>query len=396
MNKLTIRDINLKDKKILVRVDYNVPLTSNGEIADDTRITATLPTIEYIIKNRGVAILISHLGKPKGKVVKELSLRPVAQRLSELLGQEVVFIEDLFSPSLKTTLDQAQGGSVFLLENLRFFPEEEKNDEDFSRYLASLGDIYVNDAFATAHRAHASTYGVAKFSSYAVAGFLMEREISYLSYLLSEPQRPYVAIIGGAKIKDKLGVIKNLISKVDYLLLSGGLVFNFFKVMGYEIGKSIYDSEMEEETKKLIDLNSLKLHLPTDILIANNLTEDAEVKNVKINEILQNWIGVSLGDETTKKYSDIIKQAKTIVWAGPVGIFEVDKFIKASQKIGEAIVSATENGATSVIGGGDTVACLSKLGIKDKVSYVSTGGGATLEFLEGKTLPGIEILNEKK
>ncbi|MEO0131402.1 MAG: phosphoglycerate kinase [candidate division WOR-3 bacterium] len=395
MNKLTIRDIDIKGKRLLVRVDYNVPLTPDGKIADDTRIAATLPTIEYIINNQGVPILMSHLGKPKGKRLTELSLRPVAQRLSELLSREVVFVEDVYNPSLKSTLIKAQAGSVFLLENLRFYPEEEKNDENFARYLASLGDIYINDAFATAHRAHASTYGVAKFSQYAVAGLLMEKEINYLSYLLAEPARPYVAIVGGAKIKDKLGVIKNLLKKVDNLLLGGGLIFNFYKGLGYEIGRSIYDPEMADETQALIALGSPKLHLPTDLLIADKVAEDARTKNVQAHEILPDWIGVSLGEETTARYCEVIKQAQTVVWAGPVGIFEISKFLRASEEIGQAIAQATANGATSVIGGGDTVACLQKLGLKNRVSFISTGGGATLEFLEGKSLPGIEILNDK-
>jgi phosphoglycerate kinase len=397
LRKLTIKDVEIKHKVTLVRVDFNVPLSADGKITDETRILATIPTIEYLLRHECKVILMSHLGKPQGKVKKELSLRIVAQRLAEILKKDVQFIENCFEPGLKEKIAAAPWSSLFLLENLRFYPEEEANDENFARYLASLGEVYVNDAFATAHRAHASTWGVAKYCKYSVAGLLMEKEIGYLSYLLFQPKKPYVAIIGGAKIKDKLGVIKNLLPKVDFLLLGGGLVFNFYKAQGFEIGKSIYEPEMVEEARKLIDARSSKLILPQDILIADKLlAEECEVRNTLANQILPEWYGVSLGEKTTEEYSRIIESSQTIVWAGPVGIFEIKKFRAAQEKLASSVVRATEKGATSVIGGGDTVAAFSLLGLKEKVSFVSTGGTATLEFLEGKELPGVSALLDKQ
>ncbi len=392
MKKLSIKDLDIKNKKVLVRVDFNVPLSSAGEISDDTRIRAALPTIEYIISQNGIAILMSHLGKPKGKPDLKYSLRPVAQRLSELIKKEVLFAEDCVGPKAQAIIANTKPGDVVLLENLRFHPEEEKNDLNFSKSLAELGELYVNDAFATAHRAHSSTEGITRYFDKPAAGFLMETEIEHLSYVVESPKHPYVAIIGGAKITDKLGVIKNLAQKVDYLLLAGGLIFNFFKTQGYEIGNSIFEPEVLEEAKNL--LNEKKIKLPIDIVAADKIEADANTQIVKINEIPSNWAGVDIGPETGHKYTEIIKTARTIVWAGPVGVFEIDKFAQGSKTIGLAVADATRSGATSVVGGGDTVACLSKLGLKDKVSFISTGGGASLEFLEGRELPGIKALKD--
>jgi phosphoglycerate kinase len=336
---------------------------------------------------------MSHLGKPKGKPDVKYTLKPVAKRLSELIKREVFFAEDCIGPSAQTIVEKVKPGDVVLLENLRFHAEEEKNVPEFAKVLAGLGELYVNDAFATAHRAHASTEGITKFFKTPAAGFLMEKEIEYLSYVVESPQHPYVAIIGGAKITDKLGVIKNLSKKVDYLLLGGGLIFNFFKAKGYEIGSSIFEPEMLDEAKNL--LSEKKINLPVDVVIADKIDASANVKTVKANAISQGWSGCDIGPDTCKNYTELIKTAKTIVWAGPIGIFEIDKFANGSKEVGLAVANATSAGATSVVGGGDTGAALKKFGLKDKISFISTAGGASLEFLEGKELPGITALKDK-
>jgi len=394
VKKITIRDLDLTNKKVLVRVDFNVPLSSNGEISNDNRIRACLPTIDYIIKANGIAILISHLGKPKGKIDPKYSLKPVAQRLSELIKKDVLFGEDCIGATASSIVAKAKPGDVVLLENLRFHPEEEKNVPEFARSLASLGDLYVNDAFATAHRAHASTEGITKFFDKPAAGFLMEKEIEYLSYVVESPKHPYIAIVGGAKITDKLGVIKKLSKKVDVLLLGGGLIFNFFKAQGFEIGDSIFEPEMLDEAKSL--LSEKKIKIPVDVVVADKIDAEANTKTVKINEIGLGWAGIDIGPQTCTNYTEIIKTAKTIVWAGPIGIFEIDKFANGSKQIAMSVANATQTGATSVVGGGDTVACLAKFGLKDKISFVSTAGGASLEFLEGIELPGIKALKDKE
>jgi phosphoglycerate kinase len=393
MKKLTIRDLDINNKKVLVRVDFNVPLSSTGEINDDNRIRAALPTIEYIIKQNGITILMSHLGKPKGKPDMKYSLKPAVKRLSELIKQDVLFGEDCIGSLAESVVKQAKPGDVVLLENLRFHPEEEKNNPDFAKSLSVLGDLYVNDAFATAHRAHASTEGITKFFKEPVAGLLMEKEIDYLSYVAEQPKHPYVAIIGGAKITDKLGVIKNLLPKVDYLLLGGGLIFNFIKAQGNEIGSSIFEPEMLAEAASL--LTEEKLYLPKDVVIADKIDASANTKIVNVNAILPGWSGVDVGPETIKSYSEIIRNAKTIAWAGPIGMFEIDKFANGSKEIGQAVANVTSAGATSVVGGGDTGSALKKFGLKDKISFVSTAGSASLEFLEGKALPGITALRDK-
>jgi phosphoglycerate kinase len=394
MKKLSIRDLDIKGKKILVRVDFNVPLSATGEITDDNRISAALPTIEYIIRQQGITILMSHLGKPKGKIDSKYSLKPVAKRLSEIIKQDVLFAEDCTGFSAQSVVEKTKPGDVVLLENLRFHSEEEKNVPEFAKALAKLGELYVNDAFATAHRAHSSTEGIAKFFETPAAGFLMEKEIEYLSYVAESPKRPYVAIIGGAKITDKLGVIKNLLQKVDNLVLGGGLIFNFFKAKGYEIGLSIFEPEMLEQAKSL--LSEKKINLPADIVIADKIDACANVKIVNVKNITQGWAGCDIGPETCKTYTEIIKNAKTIVWAGPIGIFEIDKFANGSKEIAKAVADATNKGATSVVGGGDTGSMLKKFALKDKISFVSTAGSASLEFLEGKELPGITALKNKE
>jgi phosphoglycerate kinase len=394
MKKLSIRDLDIKGKKILVRVDFNVPLSATGEITDDNRISAALPTIEYIIRQQGITILMSHLGKPKGKIDSKYSLKPVAKRLSEIIKQDVLFAEDCTGFSAQSVVEKTKPGDVVLLENLRFHSEEEKNVPEFAKALAKLGELYVNDAFATAHRAHSSTEGIAKFFETPAAGFLMEKEIEYLSYVAESPKRPYVAIIGGAKITDKLGVIKNLLPKVDNLVLGGGLIFNFFKAKGYEIGLSIFEPEMLEQAKSL--LSEKKINLPADIVIADKIDACANVKIVNVKNITQGWAGCDIGPETCKTYTEIIKNAKTIVWAGPIGIFEIDKFANGSKEIAKAVADATNKGATSVVGGGDTGSMLKKFALKDKISFVSTAGSASLEFLEGKELPGITALKNKE
>jgi 3-phosphoglycerate kinase len=394
MKKLTVRDIDLNNKKVIVRVDFNVPLTENGDIRDDNRIRAAMPTIDYLLKQNCIVILISHLGKPKGKVDPKYSLKLVAKRLEGLINKPVLFAEDCVGPTAQNVIDKAKLGDVVLLENLRFHIEEEKNNEDFAKALASLGDAYVNDAFATAHRAHASTEGIAKYFKEPVAGFLMEKEIEYLSYAIEQPKHPCIAIIGGAKITGKLGVIKNLAKKLDAWLIAGGLTYNFLKAQDMEIGNSIYEPEMLKPAQEL--LSDPKIKLPIDILVTDKIEPIGNVKVVAFDKIEVGWQGVDIGPATVKRYSEIIKSAQTIVWAGPIGIFEVDRFANGSKEIANAIADATKTGATSVVGGGDTVASLAKFNLKDKVSFVSTAGSASLEFLEGLELPGIKALKDKE
>ncbi|MEO0114860.1 MAG: phosphoglycerate kinase [candidate division WOR-3 bacterium] len=393
MKKLSIKDLPIKNKKVFVRVDFNVPMDETGKIRSDARIQAALPTIEYIIKNQGIAILASHLGKPKGKRDLKYSLRPVAQRLSELLKKPVLFAEDCIGESVEKVISETKPGDVVLLENLRFHPEEEKNDSNFAKALANLADLYVNDAFGTAHRAHASTEGMAKLFDKPAAGLLLEKEIDYLSSVIESPQHPFVGIIGGAKISDKLAVIKNLLLKVDNLILGGGLIFNFYKAKGYEIGKSIFEPELLNEAKGL--LNEKKVYLPEDVVVSNNTDGLGIINTVAWNEIPSDFIGLDIGSKTIKSYQALLRSAKMIVWAGPMGMFEIEQFAQGTKAVAEAVVTATQNGAISVVGGGDTVAALEKFGLTDKVSHASTGGGATLEFLEGKTLPGIAVLKDK-
>uniref|UniRef100_A0A7C3YS76 Phosphoglycerate kinase n=1 Tax=candidate division WOR-3 bacterium TaxID=2052148 RepID=A0A7C3YS76_UNCW3 len=385
-----ITDLPIKGKRVFLRVDFNCPLNEKGEITDDTRIRAGLETIQYIIKGEGIPIIASHLGKPKGRPDPRYSMRVVRERLSQLLARPVILTPDCIGSETERIVLSSQVGDVILLENLRFHPGEEKNDLEFARNLRKLADFYVNDAFGCLHRAHASVSALPKLFSNPAIGFLLEKEIRYLTGLLTAPVQPFVAIIGGAKISDKLGVIKNLIGKVDYLLIGGGVAFNFVKAKGYEIGNSVWEPEKLEEARSL--LTEAKLILPRDFLVAKAIAEETEVILVKEGEIPSGWIGVDIGEETIAYYKGILKTARTIVWAGPLGIFEYERFARGTREIGWAIKEATERGATTVVGGGDTAAALAKFGLLNQVSHVSTGGGACLEFLEGKELPGISAL----
>ena len=397
MNTKSIDDVGLKGKKILVRVDFNVPI-KNGEVGDDTRIAAAIPTIQKIIKSGGKAILMSHLGRPKGQVKPEFSLKPVVANLSKHLHQPVQFVDDCIGEKAEKAAANLKDGQVLLLENLRFHKEETDNDPGFAQKLAKLGDIYVNDAFGSAHRAHASTEGVTKFIQPAVAGYLMQKEIEYLGQALEDPKRPFVAIIGGAKISGKIDVIKNLLNKVDTLLVGGGMIFTFYKAEGLVIGGSLLEEDRIAEADSLLKMKlpaNRRMVLPDDILIADKLEAPFKTKTVAKNAIPEGWIGVDIGEKSQAEFTKLIKAAKTIVWNGPMGIFETDEFARGTLAVGKAVVDATQAGAVSIVGGGDSVAALTKMGMKDKVSHASTGGGASLEFLEGKTLPGVAALTKK-
>lgn len=399
MNKLTINHLQLKGKKVLVRVDFNVPMDENLNIIDDTRIRASHPTIQKIIQEGGIAILMSHLGRPKGKVNLKYSLKPVAERLGQLLNKEVKFANDCIGEEVKKLVNSLKEGDVLLLENLRFHEEEEKNDENFARELASLGDIYINDAFGSAHRAHASTEGVTKFFKENAAGYLMQKELEYLSKAVGNPERPYTAILGGAKISGKIDVITNLMNKVDNLLIGGGMAFTFFRAQGLEIGKSLLEEdriEMAKEILQKVKANNINLYLPVDVVIADAFDNNAKTEIVDVNNIKPDWQGLDIGPKTIELFRSIILKSKTVVWNGPMGVFELDNFAKGTFEIAKALAEATQNGVTTIVGGGDSAAAISKIGFEDKVSHVSTGGGASLEFLEGKTLPGVAALTDLK
>lgn len=395
--KLSIRDLDLKGKRVLIRVDFNVPLDkTTGAITDDTRIKSALPTIEYALNQGAKVILMSHLGRPKGKKVPEMSLRPAAQRLGELLGKPVGFVEDCIGDEVVNRVRALKEGECLLLENLRFHPQEEANEEGFSKELASLGDVYVNDAFGTAHRAHASTFGVTRFFDQCAAGFLMEKELQYLGKALESPEHPFVALLGGAKISRKIEVINNLLDKVDSLLIGGGMAYTFFKAQGYEIGKSLLEEDKVDLAKDLIQKAGAKLKLPVDCLIADGISEKANTKIVPKQEIPPDWQGVDIGPETVAQFSEVIRGAKTVVWNGPMGVFEIDPFAKGTFEIAKVLAEITRKGATTIVGGGDTVAAVKKAGLEAQIGHVSTGGGASLELLGGKKLPGVEALTQKE
>ncbi|HHY77318.1 MAG TPA: phosphoglycerate kinase [Clostridiales bacterium] len=394
LNKRTVEDLEVKSKKVLVRVDFNVPMDEKGKITDDRRIREALPTINYLKDKGARVILMSHLGRPKGKVNPQYSLKPVARRLSELMGQPVIMCEDVVGEDAHKKSEALKDGEVMLLENVRFHAEEEKNDPEFAKKLSELGELYVNDAFGTAHRAHASTAGVADYLPSAV-GFLIKKELDVMGKVLSNPERPFVAILGGAKVSDKIGVIKNLIDKVDTLLIGGGMAFTFFKALGREVGKSVLEEdkvELASELLKKAELKGIKLLLPVDIVAAKEFKADAEHMTVESNEIPGDYMGLDIGEKTQKIYSEIIENAKTVVWNGPMGVFEMPAFSKGTYAIAEAMSKV--NG-TTIIGGGDSAAAVEQLGFGDKMTHISTGGGASLEFLEGKTLPGIAVINDK-
>ncbi len=396
MNKLSISEVDVKGKRVLTRVDFNVPQDENLQITDDTRIRASLPTVKYIIEHGGKAILMSHLGRPKGKRNEKYSLAPVAKRLGELLGKNVVFAKDCIGPDAESAVNSLKNGDVSLLENVRFYAEEEKNDAEFSKKLAKLGDLYCNDAFGSAHRAHASTEGVAKVISPAVSGFLMQKELDFLGKALTTPERPFIAILGGAKISSKIGVIQNLLPKVDALLIGGGMAYTFFKAQGWNIGDSLLEQEtvaIAADILKTVKEKKYKMILPIDTVLADKFDAAANTKIVNSNEIPNGWQGVDIGPKTVTAFKEEIKKAKTIVWNGPLGVFEMDPFAKGTNEIAKTL---GESNAVTIIGGGDSIAALEKAGCIDKMSHVSTGGGASLEFLEGKVLPGVAALTDKK
>ncbi|MDD5593886.1 MAG: phosphoglycerate kinase [Candidatus Margulisbacteria bacterium] len=398
MAKQTVLDIkNLKNVRVLVRVDFNVPLDDKQKITDDTRIRAAVPTIKYLADQGAKVILVSHLGRPKAGPDDKLRLAPVAVRLKELLGKPVAYVKDCIGPEVEAAVAKLNNGDVLLLENVRFYKEEEKNDPAFAKKLAALADVYVNDAFGTAHRAHASTEGVTKYLK-GYAGFLMEKEIKFLGQLLENPARPFVAILGGAKISGKIDVIENLLSKVNTLIIGGGMAYTFFKARGVEVGKSLVEADKielaKEILKKAID-RGVPLMLPIDHIVADKFDANAEAKTVTRAGIPAEWQGMDIGPETITKFGHAIKKAKTIFWNGPMGVFEFDKFSKGTTAIAKMVAEATGRGAVSVIGGGDSVAAVEKAGLADKMTHISTGGGASLEFVEGKVLPGIACLQDK-
>ncbi len=390
LEKKTVRDIDVEGKRVLVRCDFNVPL-ENGRITDDRRITEALPTIRYLLDQRAILILASHLGRPKG-VTPEFSLKPVAERLSELLGRKVPLLPDCVGPEVEVIVGVAKPGDVLLLENVRFHKEEEENDPEFARQLASLADLFVNDAFGTAHRAHASTEGVAHLLP-AVAGFLIEKEIKYLGAAVENPKQPFVAIMGGSKVKDKIALIDNLLPRLDHLLVGGGMVFTFLKAQGYEIGRSLLDTENVEYARGLLAKAAGKIVLPTDIVVTDDLKPDAKTEVVPATAMPPGKIGADIGPETAISFGQIIQGAGTVLWNGPMGVFEMEPFAAGTRAIGEAMA---KSGATTIVGGGDTAAAADKFGFSDHMTHVSTGGGASLEFLEGKELPGIAALEDRQ
>ena len=394
MEKKTIKDVDVKGKKVLVRCDFNVPL-SDGKITDNTRIRAAIPTIQYLVEQGAKIVLCSHLGRPKGQVKKEFSLAPVAKELSRLLGKEVKLADDIIGESAKTLTANMKNGDIVLLENVRFDAREEANDPEFAKELASLAEVYVNDAFGTAHRAHSSTAGVAAYLP-AVAGFLMEKEINFLGTALENPERPFVAILGGKKVSDKIGVIDSLLEKVDTLMIGGGMAYTFFKSMGYNVGNSICELDKLDLAKELMEkakAKGVKLMLPVDTKVGKEFKEDTESKVVPYTQIPDGWEGFDIGTETIKMYEEELKKAKTVIWNGPVGLFEFDQFAVGTNSLAKCLGSL--EGVTTIIGGGDSAAAIEKLGIGDKFTHISTGGGASLEFLEGKKLPGVECLLDK-
>lgn len=395
MNKKTIRDIDVTGKKVLVRCDFNVPLNKEtGEITNDLRIVSALPTIKYLLEHNAKVILCSHLGKPKGEIKPELSLKPVAKRLSEYLGFEVKLANDIVGESAKSLVENLKEGQAILLENVRFDSREEANDPEFAKELANLADIYVNDAFGTAHRAHATTAGVADYLP-AVCGFLIEKEVKMLGDALDNPQRPFVAILGGAKVSDKIKVIENLIEKADSIIIGGGMTYTFLKAMGYNVGDSICELDridIAKETMKKAEKKGVKLIFPVDTVCGKEFSNDTEIKIVNSKEIPDGWQGLDIGPESIKEFTKELKKAKTVMWNGPLGVFEFENFAKGTNAIAKVL---SEIDATTVIGGGDSAAAVEKGGFADKITHISTGGGASLEFLEGKKLPGIECLQDK-
>ena len=394
MNKKTIKDIDLKGKKVLVRCDFNVPMDEEKNITDNTRIVAALPTIKYLLENNCAVILCSHLGRPKGEFNEKFSLKPVAKELSKLLDKEVIMAKDVVGEDAKKKAADLQQGQVMLIENVRFHREETDNDPEFAKQLASMAELYVNDAFGAAHRAHSSTAGVAEYLP-AVSGFLIEKELQFLGNAVSNPERPFVAILGGAKVSDKIGVIDSLLEKVDTLIIGGGMAYTFFKAQGYNVGDSICELDkldLAREAMKKAEEKGVKLLLPIDTRIGKEFKPDTESKTVAWTEIPDGWEGFDIGEKTIEMFCNELKTAKTVVWNGPLGLFEFDQFAKGTNAIAKTL---SEIEATTIIGGGDSAAAVKKAGLESKMTHISTGGGASLEFLEGKKLPGIECLQDK-
>ncbi|WP_336045743.1 phosphoglycerate kinase [Solibacillus ferritrahens] len=391
--KKSMNDVDVKGKRVFVRVDFNVPM-EEGKITDETRIRAAIPTIEQLVEKGAKVILASHLGRPKGEVNEDMRLTAVGERLSELMGKPVTKLDESIGADVEAAVNNMQNGDIILLENVRFHKGEEKNDETLAKEFAKLADLYVNDAFGAAHRAHASTEGIAKHVP-AVSGLLMEKELDVLGKALSNPERPFTAIIGGAKVKDKIGVIENLLDKVDHLIIGGGLVFTFVKAMGHDIGKSLLEEDKIELAKGFIEKakeKGVQLHMPVDAVVANEFSKDADTKVVAIDAIPSDWMGLDIGPKTAENYAEVIKQSKLIIWNGPMGVFEMEKFANGTKTVADAM--ATTDGYT-IIGGGDSAAAVEKFEVASKMDHISTGGGASLELMEGKELPGIVALNDK-
>ncbi|HHT9124910.1 MAG TPA: phosphoglycerate kinase [Candidatus Brocadiia bacterium] len=396
MNKLFLTEVPLRQKKVLVRVDFNVPLDEQGNIVDDARIRAALPTINFLLDEDARIIIASHLGRPKGKVVPNLSLRPVVKRLKRLLDKEVILADDCIGEKVKNLIDQMKPGDVIMLENLRFHEGEEKNDPEFAKALASLADVFVQDAFGNCHRAHASMVGINKFVPVAVAGFLIKKELDYFEKAITNPMRPVVAMLGGAKVSDKIHVIENLVGKVDKIIIGGAMAFTFLKALGNDIGKSLVEDSMIDEVSSILDnvhLNGTKFYLPVDFVVAESFNGKAETKVVAFQEIPPNWIALDIGPASTRLFSEVLQNAKTVIWNGPMGVFEIDAFSRGTFAMVEAIASSH---ALTIVGGGDTDLAFLRAGESHNVSFISTGGGAFLKLLEGKELPGIAALTDKK
>jgi phosphoglycerate kinase len=393
IDKKSVRDLDVNGKRVLVRVDFNVPV-KDGRVTDDTRIRRALPTIWYLLEEGARPILISHLGRPKGEPDPQYAMDPVAEQLKELLGEPVLKFDAAVGPEVEEALDDWDGRGVVLLENSRFYPGETKNDPEFSEQLAALADIYVDDAFGAAHRAHATTVGVAERLP-AAAGLLLEEEVDYLDGVLEDPEKPFVAILGGAKVSDKLGVIRSLLEVADTLLIGGAMCFTFFKAQGYEVGESLVEDDYLQEAKRLLDEAGEKLVLPADVVVADRMEEGAEGEVVGVDEIPSGKMGLDIGPRTVELFEEHISGAKTIFWNGPMGVFEIDAFARGTEGVARAVAKASSEGATSVIGGGDSVAAVRKLGLEDEMGHISTGGGASLEYIEGKELPGVAALPEK-
>ena len=394
MNKKTVKDIDLKGKKVFVRCDFNVPMDENQNITDNTRIKAALPTIKYLLEQNCKIILASHLGRPKGEVKPEFSLKPVAKELSKLLGKEVIMANDVIGEDAMTKAANLKEGEIMLLENVRFHREETDNDPEFAKKLASMAEIFVNDAFGTAHRAHASTTGIADYIP-GVAGFLIEKELKFLGNAINNPERPFVAILGGAKVSDKIGVIDSLLDKVDTLMIGGGMAYTFFKAQGYNVGNSLCEVEktgLALEAMEKAKSKGVKLLLPIDTKIGKEFKPDTESKTVAWTDIPDEWEGFDIGEKTIEMFKNELQSAKTVIWNGPLGLFEFDQFAIGTNEIAKTLA---ELDATTIIGGGDSAAAVTKAGLADKMTHISTGGGASLEFLEGKKLPGIECLQDK-